>query len=447
MKHFFNKKTWLITLLIYIIAIVLSILIASWQKSTGLKTARAGAEHNVSGWAWSANFGWVSFNCANDSTCGTSDYGVNIDTTSGNFSGYAWSSNLGWIDFAPVAGYPEAPNTGAHYNSATGAVTGWAKVLVLGDDGWLKMSGAWANGISINSSTGDFSGWAWNGNSAAGTGLGWLSFNCVNESPACSGANYKVIANINALPQASYLTAPNWNFSQASQFGALNAKLAWTFSDPDAGASQSAYQIIVNTSNSISDPLFDSGKCLGYNNPSAKCKVDNGAAGTTNFPLNAADGLNYNTPYYWWVRVWDNYDLASGLKQYDTTPDTDNDDGNPLTFTTYKHEMPEVSFSWFPANPSQGEEVKFTDTSQVYLTSAPDTAVNCAAALCDWLWTVPEGASIDDTAAPTPTIIFDSAGSFTVMLTVTDQDGYYASHSEIINVNAKLPIWREVKPE
>jgi len=128
----------------------------------------AGIEHNVWGWAWSKNIGWVSFNSVNcdydgdglyegvdesgpssliasycplvgtscprgavscPSFCdfdgdeiyegvgegakagcpvsGTSyTYGVNINSVSGDFSGYAWSDNIGWIRFDPEGPYP-----------------------------------------------------------------------------------------------------------------------------------------------------------------------------------------------------------------------------------------------------------------------------------------------------------------------------------------------------
>src|SRR4030043_165646 len=64
--------------------------------------AAAGTADNVSGFAWSENIGWISFNCKNaelpDPRC-TIDYGVNINPTTGVFSGYAWSENIGWIRF------------------------------------------------------------------------------------------------------------------------------------------------------------------------------------------------------------------------------------------------------------------------------------------------------------------------------------------------------------
>ncbi|MDP2709369.1 MAG: PKD domain-containing protein [bacterium] len=458
MRDFFRKKTWIITTLMFVLAFGLSLIIVylEFGLKQNVKTTSASSDHNVSGYAWNSNIGWISFNCTNDDpACGASNYGVSIDPASGDFSGYAWSQSVGWVSFnrADTGAPPDQPYKNdsilANYNFASGEISGWAKILAMGDDGWIKLrkfssdSGP-AYGLSVDPATSEVSGWAWNANDN-GSGIGWLSFNCSNDS-SCGTSAYAVIADVNRPPAAIGLTAPNWSFNEAGQFGALGAKLGWVFSDEDQAASESAYQIIVNTVNNISNPLFDSGKCAGYNDPSASCKIN---AGVGQFPLDSAMALNYNTRYYWWVKVWDDRDEASVLKQYNTTPDTplEADDGQTFTFTTYKHELPDVDFSWFPANPSKDEEVKFTDLSQVYLSAAPDTAVACASELCAWAWSATAGATIDDPATSTPTIIFNSAGNSTVTLTVTDNDGYYISKLYVINVNAKLPKWKEVKPE
>ena len=450
MRDYFKIKTWVITTLMFVVAFGLSFAIVYYEFGfrQNIKISSADASNNVSGYAWSSNVGWVSFNCTNDNTCDTPghNYGVSVDPATGNFSGYAWSPSVGWIDFAPTSGYPAAPNTGVHYNSATGVVTGWAKILTLGANGWLKMSDdsvtVWnGKGVKINSTTGDLNGYAWNANDD-GSGIGWLSFNCSNETPACSGTNYKVIANISSPPTVTDFTAPNWSFAQAGQYGALQAKLGWTFNDIDTGSSESAYQIIVNTSNSISSPIFDSGKCTGYDG--IKCKID---IGVDRFPIDSAITLNYNTPYYWWVKVWDNNDTSSALTQYNTAQDTpaEADDGSPLTFTTYKHKMPNVDFSWLPPSFSKGEEVKFTDASKIYLSSAPTTAIDCTEALCDWEWSTTANANIVSPTASSTIITLNSSGSATVILKVTDNDGYFISTSKVINVNAQLPKWKEVK--
>ena len=464
MKDYFKAKTWLITILMFVIAFGLSLGIVYYELGSkqNVKISSASAGNNVDGYAWSANIGWVSFNCTNDSpVCGSSNYGVSIDLTAGHFSGYAWSSSVGWVSFNE-AGAPDyvfnsncatagsctaAGNCTACYNWADSKVYGWAKILSMGDNGWIKFNDTWVNGVSINQATGDFSGWAWNANTDK-SGIGWISFNCANDSPPCGSSNYKVAADVNRPPSATALNAPNWSFSQAGQYGALKAKLGWTFSDQDAGQNEYAYQVIVNTSNSIVSPIFDSGQCLGYNNPTDKCKID---AGVGQFPINSAMTLNYNTPYYWWVKVWDDYitHKDSTLVQYNSGQDIpiESDDGTPLTFTTYKHEMPIASFTHFPDNPSRSEQVKFTNTSKVYLSSAPNIAVDCSNDQCAYFWSATNGADINDAATTSPIITFNSAGNSTITLKVTDNDGYYISASDVININAQLPKWKEVKPE
>jgi len=446
MKTWFNFKTWLITLTMIVLAVAIAAVITTYEYSGGITGVSAGSQHNVSGWAWSENFGWVSFNCTNDNTCGTADYGVNIDTTTGNFSGYAWSSNIGWISFqenkAPNYGFNSncpsscvsSNNCTACYNSVDGKVYGWAKILSLGDDGWLKMSDdevlVWNNkGVTIDSN-GDFHGWAWNGNSTAGVGLGWLSFNCVDTS-SCGTSDYKVQGELNHAPTAINLSAFNWNYAQASQYGALRALLRWEFSDPDPGSSQSAYQLIVSRHANFSSPIINT-------------KFSGSAS---QHSLTSDNGLNYNTAYYWKIMVWDDKDAPSVWKNYDTTPDTDNNDGVPATFTTYKHEMPKVDFTWFPVTPSQGEEAQFSDSLKYYTAASPATPTNCSSGNCFYLWTVPGDATIDDAASANPKITFGSSGDAPVSLKVTDSDGYFSSLTKNLNLKQKLPGWKEVKPK
>jgi hypothetical protein len=246
MRDYFRKKTWIITALMFVVAFSLSLAIVYYEFSSReeVKVINASSNDNVSGWAWNSNFGWISFNCTNENPqCSSTNYGVNIDASTGNFSGYAWSANVGWISFKetnPPDNYAfnascktagscnGSVNCTACYNQTDNKVYGWAKILTLGDDGWIKFNGDWANPVTINPTTGEFSGWAWYSNN---TGSGnndancWISFNCANENPACSGTNYKVLANINSKPTAIDLTAPNWSFSEASEYGAKNAKL------------------------------------------------------------------------------------------------------------------------------------------------------------------------------------------------------------------------------
>ncbi len=64
---------------------------------------------NLSGWAWSDAIGWISFDCHNSETGGSSPnyscgpggvtYGVKVDNVSGEFKGWAWNDAIGWISF------------------------------------------------------------------------------------------------------------------------------------------------------------------------------------------------------------------------------------------------------------------------------------------------------------------------------------------------------------
>lgn len=146
---------------------------------------------NVTGFAWSSNVGWTSFNCSNLNTCGTVNYGVTV-SPAGDFSGYAWNSNLGtggssagWLSFNPGDTAPCGPN--AHLDLASGNISGWAKFLVNtsnsgGWDGCLHLASNSGSlyGLNYHSSeaTNNVHGFAW-----GSTNVGWTSFN---------GANYGV---------------------------------------------------------------------------------------------------------------------------------------------------------------------------------------------------------------------------------------------------------------
>ncbi len=133
---------------------------------------KAGSSDNVSDYAWSENIGWISFNCTNSDTCGTVDYGVNVDVADGDMTGYAWSENIGWIDFNPSGSYPSSPNYSAKIDLDNGEASGWARVLAYGDgwDGWIKLRGS-NYGVLVNQDTGAFSGYAWSDQV-----IGWISF-------------------------------------------------------------------------------------------------------------------------------------------------------------------------------------------------------------------------------------------------------------------------------
>jgi hypothetical protein len=117
----------------------------------------SGSNDNVSGYAWSGDWvdvningsqnppeeteggvGWISFNCLKEAgTCGIAEnYGVNINPTTFDVTGYAWSNNFGWIKFGGLSGFPTGNNTVSSnakfvgtYNAGVfnGYLTGWAR--------------------------------------------------------------------------------------------------------------------------------------------------------------------------------------------------------------------------------------------------------------------------------------------------------------------------------
>lgn len=169
----------------------------------------------VFGWAWGGTsetggpgVGWIKFNSCNDDNprdgqpdqgCVPS-YGVKVDTNNGKVSGYAWSSNVGWISFnRSDTGAPPSDDAGssdviAKFEMAkgdfNGKINGWARVLsgmdstTDGWDGWIHLSDTSSNpsrhpsgyndgskGVSYNKDAGTIVGYAW----GAGV-LGWIKF-------------------------------------------------------------------------------------------------------------------------------------------------------------------------------------------------------------------------------------------------------------------------------
>ncbi|MFA6551122.1 MAG: hypothetical protein WCV41_01165 [Patescibacteria group bacterium] len=249
----FLKKFGLILSFCLLAVIAASFIFVADQTPT--ERASASADDNISGWAWNGSdtngdsipdngIGWISFNCENNKNtckndrqysclvnqdcvnhgvggfcnneCDDSNYGVAVNVTTGNLSGYAFSSNSGWISFQetpPETTFRTSCKTpsactgtcSACFNSDNQKVFGWAKIINMGDSGWIKLSDDsnpnWADkGVKINS-TGAFTGWAWNANSD-GTGIGWISFNCADTGAGgCSGHDYHVQGNIISQPQ------------------------------------------------------------------------------------------------------------------------------------------------------------------------------------------------------------------------------------------------------
>jgi hypothetical protein len=178
------------------------------------------ANPNLSGWAWSSNIGWISFNASNQND--SKHYGVNFDTNSSTFTGHAWSPNIGWISFDQLTGFPTSgadsmSDTSADSSTGNFPLYGWARALAYGDgwDGWISLSGT-GYGITFDGTY--FDGYAW-GDSV----LGWIDFSppCPNIECGVRISDYgNIVFDIKSGGQSlanktdvPYLTAPTYEWT------------------------------------------------------------------------------------------------------------------------------------------------------------------------------------------------------------------------------------------
>jgi len=221
-----KKPNKIIILLVSLLIVIGFLGFGLWRGDT-TQQAYAGdrREPQLFGWAWTETIGWISMNCFDvegDYCADDHDYGVSVNQSTGKLQGYAWSENVGWISFNPAEDLnypykntPEDPTikcvdvSGNGIDCADGSCTacynftnhhlyGWAHVVSLGDDGWIRLdnpvvdSQEWGvkEDNSSDEDNGDFYGWAWNGNDTPKTGIGWMSWNGLND-----GGDYRVDGN------------------------------------------------------------------------------------------------------------------------------------------------------------------------------------------------------------------------------------------------------------
>ncbi len=236
--------------------------------------------------AYASGPGWIHFSGGTASSGNL--YGVCENTTTGAISGYAWSSNYGWISFTPtdLLGCPSGNNSCApSVNLSTGAVTGWARAcsaFQTGCSGSLNLNtGGWDGWISLNgitqSATGLWSGYAWGSND-----IGWMSVN---------GATYGVQLNVPLSSSCSVSPAvgdsnTSFTWSAATPTGGSGSyTYSWSGSDGLTGSSQNVSKIYSNVTGPTSAP--ETGSVIitdsnGNSSGSITCtNSTNGGSGTS----------------------------------------------------------------------------------------------------------------------------------------------------------------------
>jgi hypothetical protein len=386
---------------------------------------------DLDGWAWmdlpppdgvAEGAGWIHFNGPG--------YSVKVENGTGLFSGYAWTSNYGWLSFnlSDLGGCPwgacEARMAGDY------SVSGWGRFINAPDgdwEGWVSLADVInpipLNGISYDRITGEFSGWAW----VEDVG-GWMSWNCNNPETAgaCIASNYAVTdsgqrVNPNKPDPPTDPDTPGSGTPNVTELSQCTAPLQylfnWAFTDQDVNDFQTAYQIEVFNDPGLSDLVHDSTKVI---------------SGSQQYSL-PGGLLNYNSTYYWQVRVWDEGNNMSDWSEGDS-------------FTTPDHAYPSVDFTWDPPAPSLLEPVDFFDASQGgEITGSPGNYYN----IDSWDWSFEDGTPNASTTQNPVGVVF-ATGSQTklIRLTVTDDSPQnFECYEEKANFfKPPLPEFREVVP-
>jgi hypothetical protein len=439
MKGIFSKSTLRNTSVQAIFGLVLGMFIAGYaafwvfNKNDSFPAGvEAGTAQNASGYAWSENIGWISFNCTDGGTCGGVDYGVNV--RSDNYlEGYAWSENIGWISFnladtgAPPGQYDYSNQGFIAKLQNNGQLQGWARALGGmadpndGWDGWIKLykhpsDGGPDYGVTYNSTTKEFSGFAWGSDV-----VGWASFNC-SDLGACGSSNYKVIANINAPPSASQLSV-----AQGDYCAVPSHTFSWTFSDPQDGSTQTSYNLQADNNTDFFSP---------------EISLSGGSGTSYSVIVAVSPGVNqlaYNTSYYWRLKVFDSQGADSGW----VSPVA-----SQSPFSTKPHLYPDSNFTFVPASPSQGEEIRFTQNAVCY--SITNSAISCPAIATNYSWDFDYETPpfTRDAIGQSATTTYSGAGTHTVALDVTDADNNTCrgTGTGTVSLKSPLPKFKETAP-
>ncbi|MBU2545239.1 hypothetical protein KKC65_02195 [Patescibacteria group bacterium] len=343
-------------------------------------------DHELWGFAWSENIGWISFSCRDTMNLGEGvDYGVDIDETNDLLEGYAWSENIGWINF---------DQTIIDISGETGNLSGWARAVAPigkplsetgGWDGWISLDGnEYQVTLNSGSDPSEFENYAWGGDV-----VGWISFNSENTD---SVVDYSVKTNFSFTPTATDLNTTDANYCFTTSPPIF---LNWTFSDPDPGDVQISYQIEVDNNNDFSSPEI----------------ADSGGSSQTYAPF----GLSFGDTYWWRVDVSDGV-VSSGWI-------------NGPSFTTDPR-WPEPSFTWVQDPTSF--DIAF------------DGSVNYCAS-CGYSWDFGDG--VGTSSSEDPIYSYLAEDSYRVIFTATS-NGRSCNDSEVINVGEALPLptWEETVP-
>lgn len=373
-------------------------------------------------------------NIANPVPASPIGYGVEIDITTGALSGYAWSDNIGWISFEPVSvvGCPDTsfipdPIPGspcqAYINLTDGKVYGWARACSVFDSGcsgavtsgnlggwsgWIKFDGSdplYESYLDSVPNPSEFRKWAWGDNVV----IGWVSLNNIDTG---GPVDYEVKTDLksNTPPVASFTCEDSVGaiLNPCQTYLGTPLYLINRSTDSDGSIVLSTwYQDGVSLYSCFlpGDPLCDN--------------TYGGSRGQWSVKLYVEDdlgGFNETAPI-----------IVTVLRDIVASFQCSLDQEEPRT--------------WQPCSaitPIEGDTLYLKDTS---VPSERDFGVN--AAINSWEWRIVGGGIIGNI----PEVEFEGVlPSMVIRLTVTDDNGRTASKDEPLSSIMPLPIWREIPP-
>ena len=228
----------------------------------GAEKAKAGNQHNISGWAWSGNpdsnndgvvdgddnneiggIGWISLNCTNTSSCATVDYGVDA-AADGDLSGYAWygwedseedSTIGGWISFneSDLSG---CPSGSCKAKISGNSLQGWARALSYNYDDYNEDDENWDGWISLDGASygvvkdgNDFKEFAWDASTIGGKqiGIGWIEFDPSFGGITLSSGNAPTV-DISANPTLVFSGSNSTLTWTSTNAASCDASVGWS---------------------------------------------------------------------------------------------------------------------------------------------------------------------------------------------------------------------------
>jgi hypothetical protein len=211
----------------------------------------------------------------------------------------------------------------------------------------------------------------------------------------------------------------------------INPIFSWNYQDYENNP-QDSYQVQISTTPDFSSIFIDS--CIS---PEPQT-CDPGHSSENYRPITS---LEYNTTYYWRVKVKD----ISGAWSTEWATGT--------SFTTTPHRWPRPDFTISPSKPSVNEVVTFVDSSECYDDNNnpyPCSEINPIKNTYNiYLWEFGDGATSSERG--TTTHSYSQAGNYMVRLHVTDVSlsssptGTCVKEFPII-VSLPLPKWKEIAP-